>query len=166
MLMTIQLTGADQLTAAWNQAPELAGQDLSRFMHAATLYLEGEVQERTPAAHGTLKTSWTNDVDGAGMNVIGIVGTPLAYAVPVELGTKPHFPPVDALLDWVKIRFGVPEAEARNIAFLVARKIASKGTEGAFMLERALDAAEPELDRRFAQLLDGLASRLAPGGKA
>jgi hypothetical protein len=27
-------------------------------MQGATLYLEGEVKERTPAGHGTLKQSW------------------------------------------------------------------------------------------------------------
>jgi hypothetical protein len=33
--------------------------------------------------------------------VIGVVGSPLAYALPVEIGTRPHFPPVAAILDWV-----------------------------------------------------------------
>lgn len=166
MLMGLQLTSVDQLAQAWELAPERTAQDLERFMHAATLYLQSEVQERTPAAHGTLKTSWTNDVERAGENVVGIVGTPLAYATPVELGTRPHFPPVEALLDWVRIKFGVPESEARNIAFLIARKIASKGTQGAGMLEAAIAAAEPELDRQFTDLLDQLLARLAPGGNA
>lgn len=167
MLMSVQLTaGVDQLARAWSESPALVGADLERFMHAATLYLQGEIQERTPAAHGTLRGSWTNDVERAGENVIGVVGTPLAYATPVDLGTRPHFPPVEALMDWVKVKFGVPDSEARSIAFLIARKIAAKGTQGAGMLEAAIAAAEPQLDRQFSDLLDHITSRLAPEGNA
>jgi hypothetical protein len=82
-------------------------------MHGATMYLEGEVKERTPAAHGTLKQSISSEVHELGDAVIGVVGSPLAYAVPVELGTRPHFPPVDAIEDWVNVKLGMAGPEAR-----------------------------------------------------
>jgi hypothetical protein len=65
--------------------------------------------------------------------------------VPVELGTRPHFPPVDALMDWVKVKLGISSpTEARRVAFLVARKIAARGTQGAFMFRDAFNAGRTE----------------------
>jgi hypothetical protein len=50
------------------------------------------------------------------------------YADPVETGSRPHFPPPEALLLWVKKKFtGVDEKQALSIAFAVARKIAKRG---------------------------------------
>lgn len=47
------------------------------------------------------------------------------YALPLEEGSRPHFPPLKALEGW---------AERHNIpVFLVARKIAREGTKGRFM---------------------------------
>src|SRR5438552_2309826 len=98
MLATMELRGVDELAAAWARAPQMSAAALETYMQGATIYLQGEVQERTPAAHGTLKQSITSDVEVLAEQVMGVVGTPLQYAIPVELGTRPHFPPVDALL--------------------------------------------------------------------
>jgi hypothetical protein len=43
------------------------------------------------------------------------------YAVPLDQGSKPHFPPIEALQGWAD-RHGVP-------VWAVARKIAKKGTK-------------------------------------
>ncbi|MFP3386732.1 hypothetical protein, partial [Tritonibacter sp. SIMBA_163] len=72
--------------------------------------------------------------------VIGIVGTAALHAVPVEMGSKPHFPPIQPLEDWAHHKLDLPAEEARGAAFAIARKIAAKGTEGAHMVERAKDA--------------------------
>lgn len=38
-------------------------------------------------------------------------------------------PPVEALLEWVSKKLGVPAARVRSVAFLIARKIGQKGIE-------------------------------------
>jgi hypothetical protein len=62
ILAGIQLTGADELAASWERAPQVTQRELEVFMEGATLYLEGEVKERTPAGHGTLKQSFSSEV--------------------------------------------------------------------------------------------------------
>lgn len=47
------------------------------------------------------------------------------YALPLEEGSRPHFPPIAALKGWAD-RHDIP-------VFLVARKIAREGTKGRFM---------------------------------
>ena len=52
------------------------------------------------------------------------------YAVFVEYGRRAgKFPPIDFIRQWVKKKFQIPENEAKSIGFLIARKIAKKGTK-------------------------------------
>lgn len=160
MLAAWELTGVDELARAWANAPQIAQAQLEQFMEGATLHVQGEVQERTPAAHGTLKQSITSEVEVLADSVIGVVGTPLSYAIPVELGTRPHFPPVDAIEDWVRVKLGITGPEARGVAFAIARKIAARGTQGAFMFQNAMAAAEPELERQARLMVDEIVRQL------
>lgn len=69
----------------------------------------------------------------------------------VEVGSRPHFPPPGALDGWVRRRLGISDArQVREVAFLIGRKIARRGTPGHFFFERALR----ENEARVAALLD------------
>lgn len=66
----------------------------------------------------------------------------------VENGRRPgRFPPIDNILDWVKTkpeltrpnRLDRKEIAPKQLAFLVARKIATKGIQPGNQLEEALD---------------------------
>lgn len=66
----------------------------------------------------------------------------------VENGRKPgRFPPIDNILDWVKAkpqlarpnRLDRKEISPKQLAFLVARKIATKGIQPGNQLEEAMD---------------------------
>lgn len=69
----------------------------------------------------------------------------------IESGTRPHWPPVSALMDWVKVkrsslieRFKGKSKRIptdKQLAFLVARSISIKGTEGKPDLKMTLDEA-------------------------
>ncbi len=56
-------------------------------------------------------------------NVEAIVEANADYASFVEFGTRPHFPPVDALRDWCAKFLG-----DERLAFVVARAISRRGT--------------------------------------
>lgn len=163
MLGAISLAGGDELVAAWEAAPEIASAQLEVFMHAATQFLEGEVKERTPGAHGTLKQSVSSEVSNLSDAVIGVVGSPLSYALPVEIGTRPHFPPVAAIEDWVKVKLGLGGPEAHGVAFAIARKIAKQGTKGAFMFRNALEASRAELERQLQLTVEAIKAQLLKG---
>ncbi len=81
------------------------------------------------------------------------------YAAPVNFGTKPHFPPYEALIPWVIKKFGATdEKTARSIAFLIARKIAKRGTLPAGQYDKAyqqlMEEAQGILEREIAESLE------------
>lgn len=156
------------LELAWLQAPTIVRQELVAAMTEADALIEREVKERTPTgasgggASGLKGSIFGEETVGLD-NVIGLVGTAMSYATPVELGSKPHFPPIEPLIDWVVSKFGVNEQEARGIAFLVARKIARKGTKGAHMFQKAFDANEAQVNSMFVRAVARIAERCARG---
>lgn len=162
--LSITLQGFDQLERAFSQAPQVVGEELGIFMHGLVAHLEAEVKDRTPAAHGLLRASIVgraNSVGGAmNTHVLGIVGSANAYVVPVELGTKPHMPPVLAIEDWVKVKLGLTGKEARSAAWGIARKIAKKGTKGAFMFRDAFEENAAEVQHQFDQTISRILARI------
>lgn len=158
----LDVTAMTERAAMLRQAPEITRQEIERSMLEALLLTERELKENTPVgAHGLLRGSYAHEIRGATRgDVVGIVGSPLNYALPVELGTKPHFPPLDALKDWVEKKLGVDPSRSENVAFLVARKIAKRGTKGAGMASKTfaenslqiiaiLEAAVPRIAARL-----------------
>src|SRR5262245_35005786 len=139
-MVTIDIVGAEQLARAWEQAPEIVREELTAATYEAELLLQREAQENTPTAFGTARQSiLAQEPEVASDNVIGMVGSALNYITPLELGSKPHFPPVAALEDWVRLKLAPPADEVRNVAYLVARKIAAKGTQPHRMFGKALE---------------------------
>lgn len=160
---TIDLQGFAEVEAALRAAPGIVHRELRRFVGEATSLLQREVMERTPTASGTLRASITSREQVLGDNVLGVVGTSLNYAVPVELGTRPHFPPVVAIEDWVRQKLDVPKKDVRSVALRIARKIAARGTEGAHMFEEAFKANREQVLRMWRETV--LRIRAGLGGE-
>lgn len=62
------------------------------------------------------------------------------YAKYVEFGTYFYtaMPPVDKIKEWVKVKFGLDDKEARDVAWAVAKKIFEEGTPPKPFLRKAL----------------------------
>ena len=63
----------------------------------------------------------------------------------VEYGTKPHFPPVDKILEWIKVKPVLPRPNDKGdlptpqqLAYAIATNISKHGTEGTEDLEETL----------------------------
>ena len=68
----------------------------------------------------------------------------------VEFDTKPHFPPPDAILEWIEVKPVIPRPDAngriptpKQLAFLIGRKIAREGTTGTHDLEQTKEDILP-----------------------
>lgn len=149
-------------------APAIARQEMTAGVQEVLLLLEREIKEKTPAGVSeALRGSITHVLDATpvsiGAGVGGKVFTPLNYALPVELGSKPHWPPVAALKDWVHHKLGVPQSEAGTVAFLIARKISKTGTKGAHMFERTLSEQSAHAVEILGQAVDRIRARLEGG---
>lgn len=162
--LRIDFSELQRLEAQLLQAPEAVRDELSRAVTEADVMLANAAAELTPRASGLLQKSLYHVEKVNGLAVEGFIGSALNYVAPVELGTKPHFPPLEPLIDWVKTRLQVAESEARGVAFLVARKIARKGTEGARMFEQTLDSHRGQVDEIFRRAQERILARL--GGAA
>lgn len=165
MVYTIDLQGFNELQANIARNPAVVREELEAAVTEADLLLAREVQERSPVGAGGaagFKGGVYHAEEIGESSVIGIVSTSVSYAVAVELGTRPHFPPLEPLIDWVKAKFGISgEKEARGAAFLVARKIARKGTVGQFPFGLTFQALENQVVAIFDRAAARIAARLA-----
>ena len=59
---------------------------------------------------------------------MGFGGPSAPYAAAVHEGSRPHFPPSQALELWVRRVLGVSPKDAPGVAFVIARAISKRGT--------------------------------------
>lgn len=148
------------------QAPQIVLEEIATSMTEALLLLMREIKEIIPVgAHGLLRGSVTHSIVTRirGVEMAGKVFSPLNYAVPVELGTKPHFPPLAPLRDWAEKKLGVSKSESRGVAFLIARKIAAKGTPAQRPFETGATKNAQQVNAIFERGLARIRDRLMKG---
>ena len=64
----------------------------------------------------------------------------------IEDGTRPHFPPLDRILEWIRVKPVIPRPDDKGriptpqqLAYLIGRKISRVGTEGTHDLKDAIE---------------------------
>ena len=75
----------------------------------------------------------------------------------LEYGTKPHFPPVEKIAEWIRIKPVLPRPNAKGklptqkqLAFLIARSISVKGTKPTHTLQQTIN--EFQLSKKVKKL--------------
>ena len=70
----------------------------------------------------------------------------------VENDTRPHWPPVNKILEWIRVKPVLPRPDKNGklptpegLAFLIARKISRVGTKGTHDLEESIE----EINERY-----------------
>ena len=80
----------------------------------------------------------------------------------LENGTRPHFPPIDAIEQWISVKQIVPRSyngkvpTTRQLAFLIARGISKNGTKPTKLLQTTIGGS----DDLIAKLIDELGNQL------
>ena len=118
------------------------------------LYQDSLIRHDRIASGGLLNSAECRvEVNG---RVYEVVMTLEDYWRYVEEDTRPHWPPVSAILRWVQIKPVISRPDAagriptpRQLAYLIGRKIAREGTKGSHDLADAVE----EMNRRFADRL-------------
>ena len=142
-------------------APEFTQKVLKTTMHEAVKLVNAEVTDAIPLVTGISAKSITSDVISSPAGVLGVVASSQASVVALELGTRPHMPPVAALEPWVKAVLGIREPkEIKSVAFLVARKISRVGTEPKKPFAKAAASTQAQVlamyERAAQQVVDHL----------
>lgn len=166
MQIAFDIKAAVAITSAFAQAPEIVLDELETAMGSAVAYLQRETQENTPTAMGSLRQSFIGGVQVMALldSVFGTVSSPLPYALPVEMGTKPHHPPLEPLINWVEVKLGLYGDEAESAARSIQRKIGRFGTPGYGMARFALIDGKDTIAAEFSDAAERIVARV--GGLA
>lgn len=137
-------------------ARDLHGTPMLEGMRDATMLVSRDARIFAPVDTGRLRASITPEVRTEGNNVVGVVGSNVAYAPYMELGTgvyvgRPaYFPPPAALEVWARRHGG---ASGLQVAFAIFR---AGGLKGRKFLERGFQTNEP----RIIQLIGNVVTRI------
>lgn len=153
MQLTLDVSTAAAVSGAFMRAPQILLEELETAMGSAVSYLLRETQENTPTAMGTLRRSFIGQVDVIAMldSVFGTVSSPLPYALPVEVGTRPHHPPLEPLITWAQVKLGLAGPEAEDAARAIQRKIGRLGTMAHGMAHFALRDGRETIQAEIAE---------------
>ena len=99
--------------------------------------------------------------DGRWLLDIGIMATSsresaeqaFQYAMAIERGTRPHFPPLEPIRHWVRRKLHISEDEADGVAWAICIAISRTGTRARPFYLPAYDRHVAELQPRFQQYL-------------
>lgn len=155
MQLSMSLDGFERLQRAFMHAPDFVSRELTAWATAQGLHLQAEVQKRTPKDTGLLQKSISSHIEPAGrLGVSAIIGTPLNYALPVELGSKPHdiLPKNGKALHFMMR--GIP---------VFAKVIHHPGSKGAFMFQKSFDANIAQIQDDFYKFVDYVIAKIASG---
>jgi hypothetical protein len=116
---------------------------LRHILNKSTLKIQGKARHLSPVDTGRNRSAIQLYETIGGLSVG--VGSNVNYASPLEFGSLPHFPPIDALIPWVKRHWATDnkfsksgkkyrivnssESAIRGMAFVLARSISKKGTK-------------------------------------
>lgn len=151
--ITIEIINLKEIQAVYKKFPKIAGKQIKLAIKSSLLDIEGRAKSFAPVDTGGLGNDTVVDADERGGSLIFKKN----YAVFVHEGRAPgSFPPFKkntSLEKWAR-RKGIP-------AFLVARKIAKKGTKANPFLKKAVDARRTMTNNRFRQALFNITKSLA-----
>ncbi|MBO9493854.1 HK97 gp10 family phage protein [Thalassotalea sp. G20_0] len=131
----------DQLQKAVQKAPGALRHRLKAAVSRGAAELSRDARGFAPKAFTTLTNSIRSRVDG---ELSRIVGPNVDYGVYVENGAGPGgAPSLQSVLDWVRVKRitpNNPQHDEQDLAFMIRRSIARKGTEPQKYMEPAVDA--------------------------
>lgn len=157
----------EQLADYWTKAPQLVISELSQTLAGASAMLENKIVSQLPRGATSHLAQSVSTIGPITTHATAetMTGSSLIYAAPVELGTKPHFPPIAPLEDWVQAVLGIEdEMEINKVATLIAIKISKKGTKGNFAYRDAFVQSESALNVQFKALLLTIKNKLLGKG--
>ena len=108
--------------------------------------IKAKIQEKDKIASGNLLASISTKIEVDG-SVYTVILNSANYLKFIETGTKPHWPPTEPILRWVKDK-RLPTRELtgdksqpteKQLTYLVCRKIAKEGTEPNYIIAETIE---------------------------
>lgn len=144
--ITISTKGTNQLLRKLERMGPAARDAASKVVTRGVFQISADAKRFATDSSdtGRLRDSIAPDVKRTNRGTVGRVEAHAKYASAVEFGTRPHFPPVDALRDWARRRLG-----DENLAFVVARAISERGTKAQPFMRPAFNRNRKKIEGEF-----------------
>jgi len=139
--INIKIEGLDKLVKALARFPQVSVKHINTGIKKSMYEIDREAKQLSPVDTGRLRSSFQVKLT----NLRGEIGPTVNYAADVHEGRSPgSWPPygIGTSLELWARRKGIP-------AFLVARKIATKGTKGVPFLRDGVEAAVPAIEHHI-----------------
>jgi len=147
-MITVTIKNLDKFQQSVMRYPEVSVKNFNDAINRSLIQIQRDAGKLSPRDTGYLKANWELN-----MSFLKGVLRPLSkYAIFVHEGTKPHFPPIEAITPWAR-RHGIPP-------FLVARSIAKHGTQGIPFLQSSVSQNESFVNNNFEKALDKTLNQL------
>jgi len=156
MQIVVKINGLDEIKAMAKKYPEASLKHINWAIRRSIISIQGDSIRNAPKDTGRLAGSMRANFG----DWWGSLTADTEYAVPVHEGSVAHFPPVSALENWVRRKFGVSGRQARNLAFIIARKISISGTKGRPYMRNAVEQNENKIDADFNTALENIVKSL------
>lgn len=153
--------------ALLEQAPDIAREEIGLGLELAGMLWLREIKEATPVGvTGLLRESIAQERADTPEEVQVRVFSPLNYAAPVELGTKPHYPPLEPLQDWVRAKLDVQEDQVEDVARKIRWKIGKTGTKPKAMFARSFEEIRVQMRDEMRRAVERAWAKLSNTGGA
>lgn len=146
MLDLIQEVDSEEFRKALSKAPKALVQNLSKSVNRFAIELGRSAKGFAPKAHSTL----VNSIRHQRIGVLSyVVGPTVNYGPMVENETKPQgLPNVLSIYDWVRVsglQPNNPKMDQMDLAWMISKSIAKKGTEAQPYMEPAVEEKSDRL---------------------
>lgn len=146
---------SDNLMRALLQVPDRLEKEIGNATLRNIKEIARSAREKAPKAFTTL----TQSINDAMISAYeGLVAPGVNYAQAVEEGTKGGaMPPVSNIFDWIKVRNIEPnnsDMDQEDLAFVIARSIAHRGTPAQPYMEPALEDNRDRAERRYNEAIE------------
>jgi hypothetical protein len=156
MVASIRVTGIEKTQQTLKNISEdlRRGNEMHEAVTRGLMAIRNSARDLAPRDTGRLRDSIKFSLSVGVNGIGGRVYSDLPYAAPMEKGTRPFFPPPDALIGWVRRKVmgayrpgrGVvrhmDENTVRGVAFIIAHSISKRGLTGRWYLKRAKERNE------------------------
>lgn len=137
------------------RSPGVLERHIDRGVGRGALELSREMRKEAPKAFSTMTQSIGVNKPGDGIRQV-TVGQ--EYGIYVEEGAGPGgFPPLRSMMDWIRVKRIRPDDDSmseRDLAFVIARSIARKGTPAQPFASDSTEKMEPRIHQIVGGAID------------
>jgi hypothetical protein len=149
--MEIELVNGNAIIEMLNKYPQIAEGLFDSAIKKSILTIQRDAIKNAPSNTGQLRASIQSGFEP----MVGMLEVLANYGSPIEFGARAHFPPIEEIKRWCKLRFGTD-----TMAYAIAKSMAQKGMKAQPFLEPAVAKNENAVNEYFDKALRELVNQL------